>query len=64
MQNALVKKMEIHFEWMLSKIKMENIRVAFDILDDSRKVEPGRTYLECYMIFEVKIDLRRKATYV
>ena len=51
--------MEIHFGWMLSKIKMENIRVAFDILDDSRKMEPGRAYLECY-----KIDFRRKATYV
>ena len=46
------------------KDKMENIRVAFDILDDSRKVEPGRAYLECYIIFEVKIDFRRKATYV
>ena len=29
-----------------------------------QNVEPGRTFLECYMIFEVKIDFRRKARYV
>ena len=46
------------------KNQMANIRVAFDILDDNGKVEPGRTYLECYILFEVKMDFRRKARYV
>ena len=46
------------------KNEMATIRVAFDILDGDRKVEPGRTYLEFYMLFEVKMDFRRKARYV
>ena len=44
--------------------EMSNIRVAFDILDALRNVEPGRIYLDCYMCFEVKMDFRRKARYV
>ena len=44
--------------------KMENIRVAFDTLEDGTNVEPGRTFLNCYMIFETKIDFKRKAIYV
>ena len=43
---------------------MNNIRVAFDILENDQRVEPGRTYLDCYMIFEVKMDFRRKTRYV
>ena len=39
-------------------------RVAFDILDHGGKVEPGCTYLHCYMIFEVKMDFRQKARFV
>ena len=45
-------------------LEMKENRVAFDILDDDRRVEPGRIYLECYMIFEVKMDFRRKARFV
>ena len=44
--------------------EMNNNRVAFDILDKDQNVEPGRIFLECYMIFEVKMDFRRKARYV
>ena len=40
---------------------MENIRVAFNILENDQSFEPGWTYLEYYMIFEVKMDFRRKA---
>ena len=36
------------------KLKMDNIRVAFDILEDNKNIEPGRIFLECYMIFDVK----------
>ena len=46
------------------KLEMANIRVAFDILEDDKKLEPGRIFLECCMIFEVKMDFRRKARYV
>ena len=44
--------------------EMKNVRVAFDVLDDERKLEPGRVYLECYMIFDVKMDFTRKARFV
>ena len=44
--------------------EMTENRVAFDILEQDQKVEPGRKYLECYMIFEVKMDFRRKARFV
>ena len=44
--------------------EMNNVRVAFDILDEGRKVQPGRTYLECYLIFDVKMDFTRKARFV
>ena len=43
---------------------MKNINVAFDILDNGKSIEPGRTYLDCYMYFEVKMDVIRKAKYV
>jgi len=43
---------------------MKNVRVAFDILDKEKNLEPGRTYLECYMIFDVKMDLTRKARFI
>ena len=43
---------------------MKNNRVAFDILDKDQNVEAGRIFLECYMIFEVRMDFRRKARYV
>ena len=44
--------------------EMKNVRVAFDILDKEKNIEPGRTYLECYMIFDVKMDFTRKARFV
>ena len=46
------------------KLEMQENRVAFDILDHGRQVEPGRIYLECYIIFEVKMDFRRKVRFV
>ena len=46
------------------KLEMTQNRVAFNILDDGKQVEPGRTYLECYMVFDIKMDFTRKARYV
>ena len=46
------------------KREMKNNRVAFDILDKDQNVEAGKIFLESYMIFEVKMDFRRKARYV
>ena len=46
------------------KLEMDNIRVAADILEDNQRTDPGRIFLECYIIFEVKMDFRRKAKYV
>jgi len=44
--------------------EMKNVRVAFNILDKNQIMEPGRVYLECYMIFDVKMDFTRKARFV
>ena len=46
------------------KLEMDNIRVAFVILEDNKRIDPGRIFLECCMIFEVKMDFRRKVRYV
>ena len=46
-------------------LEMKNNRVAFDIKQENEEVPPGYKYLECYMIFDVKMDLTtRKARYV
>jgi len=37
---------------------MKNVSVAFNILDEDQIMEPGRIYLECYMIFDVKMDFK------
>jgi len=44
--------------------EMKNVRVAFDVLDKDKNLELGRTYLECYIIFDVKMDFTRKARFV
>ena len=43
---------------------MDEVRVAFDIKGKDHHIEPGREYLECYMIFDVKMDFTRKARFV
>ena len=43
---------------------MKNNQIAFDILKEGQDVEPGQRYLKCYMVFEVKMDLTRKARFV
>lgn len=44
--------------------EMKNLRVAFDILDEGSNIEPRRVYLECYMVFDVKMDFTRKDKFV
>ena len=44
--------------------EMKNNRIAFEILDKDEEIEPGRTYMQCYMIFDVKMDMTRKARFV
>jgi len=44
--------------------EMKNVRIAFDVLDKDSNIEPGRTFLECYLIFDVKMDFTRKARFV
>lgn len=46
------------------KREMGEVRVAFDIKDEGHRVEPGREYLDCYMVFDVKMDFTRKARFV
>lgn len=43
------------------ELEMSNIRVAFDMLEEGKNLIPGRILLECYMIFEIKMDFRGKA---
>ena len=41
------------------------VKVAFDVLDDNQPVPVGYSYMECHMIFDIKIDgFKRKARIV
>jgi hypothetical protein len=35
---------------------MNNVRVAFHILDDTQSIPPGYQYMACHLVFEVKFD--------
>ena len=52
--------------WMDAIAKeMENVKVAFNTLDESEKVPRGFTFVKCHMIFSVKMEnFRRKARFV
>ena len=42
--------------------EMKNVRVAFKILEDNEKPQPGFQFIRCHMIFDIKMeDFRRKA---
>jgi hypothetical protein len=43
--------------------EMKNVMVAFDILEPGRNIEPGRKHLACFMVFDVKMDMTRKARF-
>ena len=44
--------------------EMSEVRVAFDIKNKDSRIEPVREYLECYTVFDVKMDFTRKARFV
>jgi hypothetical protein len=46
------------------KKEMENVKIAFNVLDEDTRVPPGFTKITCHLIFDVKFDLTRKARYV
>jgi hypothetical protein len=41
-----------------------NVKVAFELLDDGSSSPPGYKEITCHLIFDVKFDLTRKARYV
>lgn len=45
--------------------EMAAVRIAFDIMDPDKKTPPGYQYMDCHLIFDIKIDgLKRKARLV
>ena len=46
------------------KKEMKNVRVDFDIKEKDTKISPGHSYLDCHLIFDVKMDFTRKAMFV
>ena len=43
---------------------ISGLSLAFDIRDKDTSVESAREYLECYTIFDVKMDFTQKARFV
>lgn len=44
--------------------EMRNVMVAFEILEDGTDVPPGYQHIKCHLVFDVKMDLTRKARLV
>ena len=44
--------------------EMENLKVAFDILDEGSKAPPGYRKASGHMVFDVRMTLKRKARWV
>ena len=45
--------------------KMENFRVAFDVLPDGKPMPIGHQLVQCHMVFDIKMeDVRQKARLV
>ena len=44
--------------------EMKNVRVAFKFLDTGERVPIGYKWIECHLIFDVKMDFTRKARFV
>ena len=43
---------------------MTNVKIAFKFLDDGTPPPPGYKKIHCFIIFDVKMDLTRKARFV
>ena len=46
------------------KKEMENVSIAFEILEDDETLPNGFKPASCHLIFDVKMDFTRKARYV
>ena len=46
------------------RLEMGEVRVAFDVKQKDTTVRPNYEYLNCYMVFDVKMDFTRKARFV
>lgn len=46
------------------KKEMKNVAVAFKFTDDDNEIPIGFKSIQCYIIYDVKFDLTRKARYV
>ena len=46
------------------KKEMDNVAVAFHILDHGESEPVGYEHINCHLIFDVKMDFRRKARFV
>ena len=44
--------------------EMTNARVAFELMDKDEKPPPGYKKITCHLVFDIKMDLTRKARYV
>jgi len=43
---------------------MSGVSIAFSCLDEGKTAPPGYQYIQCHMIFDIKMDLTRKARLV
>jgi len=44
--------------------EMKNVRVAFKFLEEGERIPVGFKWIRCHMIFDVKMDITRKARFV
>ena len=43
---------------------MKNVSITFNILEEGKHLSLMHSYMPCHMIFDVKMELTRKARYV
>ena len=58
-----IKNGNTHWRDAIAK-EMKNVRVAFEVLPEGSKPPPTFKELHCYMVFDIKMDLTRKARFV
>ena len=44
--------------------KILNTKIAFEILPKGKRPKPGYAKIRCHMVFDVKMDMTRKARFV
>lgn len=58
------QEMKTTFWYDAIQKEMANIRTVFHFLDECERVPPGHKWIKCHLVFDVKMDLTRKARYV